>query len=329
MQSMSIKAIILFTLNLLCYSIGFTEPPLKQNALEAYIHKHDYIPENKGYSYFPWIGLTQLGNQDSFYVTAPETLNSVTVGYFSDAGCFTQSSSKVLNGPVTLHAGTYISTDQSNLALCSAYAGGCSGLFSDATGGSIKGVSFSYAFGNGSSTTSPCMYNIAQTYEVLGDYSTPASPVACSSGHSCGYSQAYSSVTLGFPAVSTNSNFSCELSDANSSNISCWGDGTNGQIGNGANTDIVNIPTSVTMPSGVDSFSAVSTNGSVSCAIAGSGDNAGKVYCWGLGDSGQIGNGANSSVNIPTSVTMPSDVNSFSAASTNLGFSCADRKSVV
>ena len=42
----------------------------------------------------------------------------------------------------------------------------------------------------------------------------------------------------------------------------------------------------------------VSSGEESSCAIAS--DN--KAYCWGWGDSGQIGNGANNNVNVPTLV---------------------------
>jgi alpha-tubulin suppressor-like RCC1 family protein len=127
-----------------------------------------------------------------------------------------------------------------------------------------------------------------------------------------------------FSLVSTNTSFSCGVAGggSNRGKIYCWGVGTSGQIGNGANLS-VNIPTSVTMPSGVTAFSQVSTNTNFSCAIAASGDDAGKVFCWGNGGSGQIGNGANSSVNVPTSVTMPSGVTAFSQIATSMSNSCA------
>ena len=119
-----------------------------------------------------------------------------------------------------------------------------------------------------------------------------------------------------FSALSTNSKFTCAI--ANNGKIYCWGIGANGRIGNGTNND-VNVPTSVTMPNGVESFTAISTNANFSCAIA----NTGTIYCWGKGTSGQIGNGVNSNVNVPTAVTMPSGVTSFGYISTNTSFSCA------
>ena len=104
-----------------------------------------------------------------------------------------------------------------------------------------------------------------------------------------------------FGTVSTNSSFSCAIASqgTNAGKIYCWGLGTSGQIGNGANSK-VNVPTSVIMPTDVTAFGAVSTNANFSCAIASQGNSAGKIYCWGLGTNGQIGNGANSNVNVPT-----------------------------
>ena len=85
----------------------------------------------------------------------------------------------------------------------------------------------------------------------------------------------------------------------------------------------VNVPTQATMPSGVNSFSQVSTNSNFSCALAGSGESAGKSLLLGGGGSGGIGNGITTDATIPTSVTMPLGVNSFSRVSTNSNFSCA------
>lgn len=119
-----------------------------------------------------------------------------------------------------------------------------------------------------------------------------------------------------FSSISTNATLSCAL--ANTGIVYCWGAGSNGRIGNGANNN-VNIPTAVTIPSGVTSFRSVSTNDNFSCSLA----NTGVVYCWGSGVAGQIGNGASSNVSIPTAVTMPSGVTSFGYVSTSYRFSCA------
>ncbi len=94
---------------------------------------------------------------------------------------------------------------------------------------------------------------------------------------------------------------------ANNNQIYCWGAGTNGQIGNGANNN-VSIPTLATQPAGVTSWISLLSGGNTSCGLA----NTGNIYCWGFGTSGEIGNGANSTINKPTLVTLPNGVSSWS-----------------
>ncbi len=317
----------------------------------------------------------KLGNQQIFTALAPVTLASIEMNYYTDDHCESLSSVTTIGGSATaIPAGTYSTNDQSNYNLCNAYAGGCTAQLSAAQSATFKSIQYKYNYTNGASSASVCMYNPDKGYEALADYATPATPVACTSNSSCGYSESYGAQLLGIPAASTNSdsnyNYSCRVTGSLSNNITCWGTGSGGQMGNGqgvsslpsqafmpdgvtsfsqvstgttlscgiANTgkiycwgtgssgqigngvnDNVNIPTSVTKPSGVDSFNAVSTNNNFSCALA----NTGQVYCWGVGISGQIGNSANSNVNVPTAVTMPSGVDSFNAVSTNTNFSCA------
>jgi len=47
----------------------------------------------------------------------------------------------------------------------------------------------------------------------------------------------------------------------------CWGENTEGQLGNGTSADVY-VPTAVTMPARVNSFSAISAGGKTTCAIA-------------------------------------------------------------
>jgi alpha-tubulin suppressor-like RCC1 family protein len=65
----------------------------------------------------------------------------------------------------------------------------------------------------------------------------------------------------------------------------CWGEGTQGQLGNGG-TGNVSVPTMVTMPASV-TFTDISAGAEHTCAVAAS---TGAVYCWGSNGSGQLGN---------------------------------------
>ncbi len=114
--------------------------------------------------------------------------------------------------------------------------------------------------------------------------------------------------------LSTTNAFSCAI--ANTGNIYCWGTGTAGQIGNGGSINKT-TPTLANMPSGESSFSVISTCSNFSCAIASSASvNNDNLYCWGLGTSGQIGNGGTANVNSPTlTSTRPSGVNSWVSVS--------------
>lgn len=118
-------------------------------------------------------------------------------------------------------------------------------------------------------------------------------------------------------AIAAGASHACAMS---ASTVYCWGLGANGQIGNSASAS-VNSPT------------ATSTIGGTPLAI-GAGDNhtcvvlaAGTIKCWGLGTSGQIGNGANSSVTAPTAVSSISS--GATAVSGGAGHTCAVVSSAV
>ncbi|TXJ02528.1 MAG: hypothetical protein E6Q32_02395 [Neisseriales bacterium] len=303
--------------------------------LEGYIGRLNYIPveNNAKYQFNNLKSLLDLknfasnGNQTSIYVASPVSLSSIVVGYYNDTVCNNQVALTSFNGGVTMQAGTYYTSDASNQYLCNQYnynsRSGCSGALAGAQAGDYKSMQIIYNFTNGSSSRSLCLYNQfnGNGYEATANYSDPQNPVACSSSN-CGYSTSYLTSGVGINSFSiayssaTAAN-SCYLNESSNNNLECWGAPTNGAIGNG----YVIYP--AIMPDGVESFSQVSTNASFSCAIAGSGTNAGKIYCWGVGTAGQIGNGANSAVNVPTPVTMPAGVDGFSQVSTNSSFSCA------
>ncbi|PXY71802.1 MAG: hypothetical protein CXX80_11975 [Methanobacteriota archaeon] len=94
-------------------------------------------------------------------------------------------------------------------------------------------------------------------------------------------------------AISSGGYHTCALLDNGS--VSCWGQGGSGQLGNGGTSDKT-TPT-LTSSLGVGRTAvAISSGGSHTCALLDSGE----LSCWGLGGSGQLGNGGTSQQNSPT-----------------------------
>jgi alpha-tubulin suppressor-like RCC1 family protein len=76
----------------------------------------------------------------------------------------------------------------------------------------------------------------------------------------------------------------------------CWGDGSFGQLGNGAFSTYSLSPVSV---AGGLSFMAVATGAQHACGIAASG----AAYCWGYGGLGALGNGTSRDTALPAAVS--------------------------
>jgi alpha-tubulin suppressor-like RCC1 family protein len=97
----------------------------------------------------------------------------------------------------------------------------------------------------------------------------------------------------------------CALAEDNW--VYCWGGNWGGQLGNGTEDDSL-VPVAISqgdIPADA-TILTVSSGTEFSCAIAS--DN--KAYCWGWGDSGQIGNGETVNVSVPKAVAqgeMPSE----------------------
>jgi len=100
------------------------------------------------------------------------------------------------------------------------------------------------------------------------------------------------------------------------SNVVCWGDNTNGQIGDGTSGNTRRQPTSTGITTGV----GVAVGKDHSCALLASGS----VQCWGSNATGQLGVGSGTtSSSVPVTVPSLSGVVSLVAGT---GFTCA-RKS--
>lgn len=177
---------------------------VSQNPLQSYVSQLQYTPLSK----LAGKGLdSTLGNQQSFVLRNSATFNSIQITYFNNSNCTSLANTVTLNGPAALSPGTYTSTDQSNYALCSKYpSNGCQGLLSDASTSTAGwSMQYTYTYSDGSSYQSVCMNNpnnVAGNYEVEADYSAPSTPVACTSGSSCGFSQAYPELWMGWAVES-------------------------------------------------------------------------------------------------------------------------------
>jgi alpha-tubulin suppressor-like RCC1 family protein len=102
-------------------------------------------------------------------------------------------------------------------------------------------------------------------------------------------------------SISAGGAHTCAVADARAF---CWGNNSAGQLGDGTNAQSP-LPVAVTT-AGVllgRSVSNIAAGGQHTCAVADS-----KVFCWGLGTSGQLGNGASSSSSLPTTVASLSGV---------------------
>jgi len=85
------------------------------------------------------------------------------------------------------------------------------------------------------------------------------------------------------PVVVAGERHSCALSSLSGGTVSCWGDNSVGQLGDGTNTNR-SVPTEVPGLSGV---SALAAGGDHTCAVIAS---TGAVKCWGSNSYGQLGN---------------------------------------
>ena len=98
---------------------------------------------------------------------------------------------------------------------------------------------------------------------------------------------AYSSITTGY-------SHNCAIR-ANDSRVLCWGENTNGQLGDGSITQR-NNPTQVNYTS---NFTSVSTGSYHTCAIR---TNDSSVICWGSNTYGQLGDGTTSDKKAPSQI---------------------------
>jgi alpha-tubulin suppressor-like RCC1 family protein len=118
-------------------------------------------------------------------------------------------------------------------------------------------------------------------------------------------------------SIAAGSESTCALTDAGT--VWCWGDNSNGQLGNGTFTEST-VPVQVMDPAGnapLTDVARIAAGQSHACAVT----NAGAALCWGDNSKGELGNGSEIVSNLPVAVSgLATGVATIAAGS---DFTCA------
>lgn len=121
----------------------------------------------------------------------------------------------------------------------------------------------------------------------------------------------------GVVSITAGDESTCALTGSGA--VWCWGDNTSGQLGNGAYTQS-SVPVQVLETTGnapLSGVAVVTSGNNHTCAVT----SDGAALCWGDNSSGELGNGTETSSNIPMPVaSLSGGVATISAGS---GFTCA------
>ena len=96
-------------------------------------------------------------------------------------------------------------------------------------------------------------------------------------------------LSSGVTAIATGDLHTCAVVNGG---VKCWGNGGFGQLGNGATPVSSPVPVDVALLGSGSGVTRVTAGTNHSCAIA-----TGFAYCWGRGDSGEIGGGSSTFIN--------------------------------
>ena len=117
-------------------------------------------------------------------------------------------------------------------------------------------------------------------------------------------------------SISLGNNHSCVI--ASNNRAYCWGDNTNGQLGNNSTTQNL-TPASVYTSGSLNGLfvNSIYSGANHTCIIA-SNNNA---YCWGLNANGQLGNNSTTQSIVPAAVTTSGSLNGLTVKSVTAGYS--------
>ncbi len=120
-------------------------------------------------------------------------------------------------------------------------------------------------------------------------------------------------------AISAGNTHSCAVANGEAF---CWGNGTDGRLGNNTTSGTYSTPVAVNVAGvlGGRSTATISTSSAHTCTIADY-----EVYCWGAGGNGRLGNNSavSSSVPVAISTSGPLSDKKITAISTGTSHSCA------
>lgn len=156
-----------------------TPNPTFDPALESYISQLSYTST-----------ITRTTRQLSMNLNTNLVITQFRTQFYSDRSCQNLMATTNINGRVTLLTGSYTSTNNSNLLLCSSYnsAGniGCVYEFSN-----TRSIKISVRNSNNTYITSNCLNNPANNGERIGEYLTDIVSRNCSINNSCTFSESY------------------------------------------------------------------------------------------------------------------------------------------
>lgn len=112
-----------------------------------------------------------------------------------------------------------------------------------------------------------------------------------------------------FSYLSAGSFHTCAVNSDSSNAVNCWGRGTQGQLGNEANSNQSFIPAVITIENADEEdeeILKVESGINFSCALA----TSGKIYCWGANDMDQLAGAKESNGNVTSGTNKPLAIDS-------------------